>query len=99
MKTTFNELIEGDTPVLVDFYADWCGPCKAMTPVIKSIAEKNQGKLRVIKIDTDKNPEVSAHYGIRGIPAFKLFKKGKVIWEGSGAMPENDLMRQINPFL
>src|SRR2546423_14088281 len=99
-KTTFNDLINtSDIPVLVDFYADWCGPCKTMSTVIHQLAEKWKGKLKVIKIDTDKNQGVSMQYQIQGIPAFILFKNGKILWRKAGAMPlyliENELRKFV----
>jgi thioredoxin 1 len=99
MKTSFSDLINSDTPVLVDFYADWCGPCKMMTPVIKEIAQDMSGKMKVIKIDTDKNPAVSSQYGIQGIPTFILFKNGKILWRQSGAMPKHQMANEIRKFV
>lgn len=98
-KTTFSELINSDTPVLVDFYADWCGPCKTMSPVIEQIASHYTGKIKVIKIDTDKNPQAAGQYQVRGIPTFILFKKGQPVWRASGAMPKQQLERGIEPFI
>ena len=73
MSVPFSELIKSDIPLLVDFYADWCGPCKTMEPVIKDIADELHDKLKVIKINTDKNQQVSQAYGVQGIPTFILF--------------------------
>jgi thioredoxin 1 len=99
MKKSFSDLINDETPLLVDFYADWCGPCKTMAPVIQDIAKDMGEKMRVIKIDTDKNPSISQHYNIQGIPTFILFKKGKVVWRQSGAMPKNQMTNLIKGFL
>jgi thioredoxin 1 len=98
-KQTFSELINGDTPVLIDFYADWCGPCKMMSPVIEEVAKDMGDKLKVIKIDTDKNQAVSMKYGIQGIPTFMLFKNGKILWRASGAMPKHELTKALKPLL
>ncbi|RYD71540.1 MAG: thioredoxin [Sphingobacteriales bacterium] len=98
-KQTFGELIKSDTPVLVDFYADWCGPCKVMAPVLEEVAKSMSGKMKVIKIDTDKNQAVSAQYGIQGIPTLILFKQGKILWRQSGAMPKHQLESSLKPFL
>lgn len=98
-KLSFNDLINSDTPVLVDFYADWCGPCKTMSPVLEEVANELKGKVKVIKIDTDKNPQVSSRYGIRGIPTFILFKKGQPVWRQSGALPRHALEGAIKPHL
>jgi thioredoxin 1 len=99
MKTSFDQLIKSSTPVLVDFYADWCGPCKMMEPVIKEVAQNVSGKVKVIKIDTDRNPEVSNQYGIRGIPTFILFKDGKIVWRQSGAVPKHVIENVLKPYL
>ncbi len=100
MKKSFQELIQSnETPVLVDFYADWCGPCKAMTPVIQNLAKEYKDKLKIIKIDVDKNPQVAAQYRVQGIPTFVLFDKGQVLWRKSGAMPPQDMKRELNPHL
>ena len=99
MKQSFAELINSETPLLVDFYADWCGPCKTMSPIVEDIAKEMDGQMKVIKIDTDKNPAVSQKFGIQGIPTFILFKKGKILWRQSGAMPRNMMASQIKGFL
>lgn len=98
-KQSFSELIQGDTPVLVDFYADWCGPCKMMAPVLEEVAGNMKGKLKVIKIDTDRNPQVASQYAVQGIPTFILFHKGKAVWRTSGAMPRHQLENAIKPFI
>jgi thioredoxin 1 len=98
-KLSFNELISGSTPVLVDFYADWCGPCQTMSPIIEEVARGMSDKIKVIKINTDKNPNVSSQYGIRGIPTFILFQNGRVLWRASGAMPRREIEQQLKPFV
>lgn len=98
-KASFDELIKSDTPVLVDFYADWCGPCKMMEPVVKEVAQNLAGRVKVIKIDTDRNPQVSAQYGIQGIPTFILFRQGKILWRQSGAVPKHVLENAVKPHL
>jgi thioredoxin 1 len=99
-KQSFNELInQSETPVLVDFYADWCGPCKVMAPVLEEVAKSLNGKVKIIKIDTDKNQQVSAQYGIQGIPTLILFKQGKILWRQSGAMPKQQLENSLKPIL
>lgn len=78
---TFQEIINGDKPVLVDFFATWCGYCKAMSSIVESVGKEAQGKTRVLKVDIDKNPAVAAQYGIQAAPTVILFKQGKIIWK------------------
>lgn len=92
---TFKDIINGDKPVLVDFYATWCGPCKAMAPIVDEIAKDLNGIVRVLKIDVDKNQAVSANYKIQSVPTFIIFKKGEILWRHSGGMDKNMLLQQI----
>lgn len=80
----FSEMINGDQPVLVDFYADWCGPCKMMAPVLEELSGEIKGKAKILKVDVDKNPKVSVKYGIQSIPTIILFKNGQIMWRHSG---------------
>lgn len=91
MKGKFDSLIDQDTPVLIDFYADWCGPCQAMAPVLKEVANKYDGKVKIIKIDVDKNQPLAQRFGIRSIPTMMLFKQGKELWKKGGMMTTRDL--------
>ncbi|HAS40969.1 MAG TPA: thioredoxin [Microscillaceae bacterium] len=100
MKKSFQDLITNNaTPVLVDFYADWCGPCKTMAPVISALATELNNQIKVIKIDVDRNQAVAQKYQIRGIPTFMLFHKGEVLWRQSGAMSLLDFKRHIEGVL
>lgn len=83
---SFSELIKGDTPVLVDFYADWCAPCKMMPPILKEVKKRFGDSLIIIKIDTERNPEAAIRYNIRGIPNMVLFYKGQLLWQQAGVM-------------
>lgn len=93
-KKSFAELISGDTPVLVDFYADWCGPCKMMAPILEEIAAEYQGRIKVIKVDVDRNPEAARTYRIQGVPTLILFRNGQIRWQQAGLIPAH-LLRQI----
>ncbi|HOV83762.1 MAG TPA: thioredoxin [Paludibacteraceae bacterium] len=92
---TFQQIINGEKPVLVDFFATWCGPCKAMSPIIESVGKEVQGKARVLKVDVDKNPAVAAKYGIQAVPTIILFKQGKILWRNAGVTDKQTLLQQI----
>ncbi|MDR1116583.1 MAG: thioredoxin [Tannerella sp.] len=92
---TFNEIITGNKPVLVDFYATWCGPCKAMSPIIDEVGKEMQGEARVIKIDVDKNQSVADRYQVQAVPTFVIFKNGRIVWRNAGAVDKASLLRQI----
>ncbi len=89
---TFADIINSEKPVLVDFYADWCGPCKAMSPVIKEVAMATQGKARVIKVDIDKSNQAAQAYQVQAVPTFIIFKNGNILWRHSGMIDKNSLM-------
>lgn len=100
MKKSFQDLITNNSlPVLVDFYADWCGPCKTMSPVLKELANELNGQIKVIKIDVDKNQAVAQKYRVQGIPTFILFHEGNILWRQSGAMPLHDFKGRIEKVL
>ena len=94
-QVTFSDLINSDKPVLVDFAADWCGPCKAMNPILRDVAAKLGDKASIVTIDVDKNPGIAQQLNIMGIPTFILYKKGKTIWRQSGMQSANALMHVI----
>lgn len=94
-----DEVVKSETPVLVDFWAAWCAPCRAVAPILESIAEENEGSLKVVKVNIDENPELAAVYGIRSIPAFKVFNKGNVELEFGGALPKSQFEATLAPFL
>lgn len=93
--SSFKEIINSEKPVLVDFFATWCGPCKMMTPILDEVSKKVGSKGVVLKVDVDKNPHAAAHYGVQGVPTLILFKKGKVLWRQSGVVPANALVQLI----
>jgi thioredoxin 1 len=96
---TFNQIVNSETPVVVDFYADWCDPCQTMMPIVKEVAEKFKGKARVLKINIDKNQTAAQHYGVRSVPTFMIFKKGEQKWRHSGTIDIRSLERQIESLI
>ncbi|MBP8023726.1 MAG: thioredoxin [Paludibacter sp.] len=96
---TFQQIINGDKPVLIDFYATWCGPCKAMSPIVEQIGKEMQGQARVLKIDVDKNQAVAAQYQIQAVPTFMIFKKGEMVWRQPGGADKMTIMNQLRKFI
>lgn len=92
---TFQEAINGDKLVLVDFFAAWCGPCKMMTPVLKELKDRVNDKAMIIKIDVDKNPQAADAFQVQGVPTLILFKKGKMLWRQSGVVPAKELEKIV----
>lgn len=88
---TFSELIDGDTPILVDFYATWCGPCKMMQPILEDTSRQLGEAVKIIKVDVDKNQLAANKYQVRGVPTLILFHKGKILWRQSGVVPAHQL--------
>lgn len=97
--SNFSSIINSDVPVLVDFYADWCQPCKMMAPILKQVKDSLGDKVKIIKIDTEKNAAISQKYQIRSIPTMLLFKNGKIVWQTSGVMQAGQLTETLKYYL
>ena len=99
MTMTFDEMIGSGKPVLVDFFAEWCGPCKMMAPVLKEVKATIGDTATIIKVDVDKSPQAANEYQVQGVPTFILFKNGKPVWRKSGVIPKARLIEVINNYI
>jgi thioredoxin 1 len=95
---TFDEIIQSDKPVLVDFFAEWCGPCKMMAPILKEVKSAVGDAATIIKVDVDKSPQAASEYNVQGVPTLILFKNGKPLWRQSGVVPKVGLVEIIKKF-
>lgn len=93
--SSFSEIISQPKPVLIDFYAEWCGPCKMMSPVLKQVKDNLGDRVTIIKIDVDKNQELASKYQVRGVPTLMLFKNGKQLWRQSGVMQKDEIINIV----
>ncbi len=93
--SSFNQIIQSDKPVLVDFFATWCGPCQMLAPILQEVKANLGERISIIKIDVDKNQAVAAQYQVRGVPTMILFQNGKPLWRQSGVMSKEDIIKVI----
>ena len=98
MATTFNDIINSEKPVLVDFYATWCGPCKMMNPILQELKTKVGEAVMIVKIDVDKNPEAAQALGVQGVPTLIIFQKGEIKWRQSGVVAAHVLEQVLNNY-
>lgn len=95
MNSNFNKIINSEKPVLVDFFATWCGPCKMLSPILKEVKDNLGDRISIIKIDVDKNQQLASAYQVRGVPTMILFQNGKQLWRQSGVLEKNSLIKII----
>lgn len=97
-QPTFNELINGNKPVVVDFFAEWCGPCKAMKPILEDFKQRIGDRAVVLKVDVDKNPAAAQAYQVRGVPTLAIFRNGAVVWRTSGVVGAQQLLEAVERY-
>ena len=97
--SSFQQIIEDSKPVLIDFFAEWCGPCKMMPPILNQLKANMGSSLRILKIDVDKNPDVASRYQVRGVPTLLLMRSGKILWKQSGVLQAGELQQVIEHHL
>jgi thioredoxin 1 len=95
MKSSFSDIIKDEKPVLVDFYADWCGPCKMLAPILKDAKSALGDSVKIVKIDVDKNQELASKYQVRGVPTMILFKNGEQLWRQSGVLQKDEIVKIV----
>jgi thioredoxin 1 len=98
-KETFNDIIQGDKPVLIDFFAEWCGPCKLMKPILTELRQRMGDKIRILKVDVDKSPVVSSAFDIQSVPTLMLIRNKDIVWRQAGVVQAGHLEQIINQFL
>ncbi|POY38844.1 thioredoxin [Flavobacterium alvei] len=95
MSTSFDTIIQSDKPVLIDFFATWCGPCKTLAPILKQVKDNLGERITILKIDVDKNQQLASKYQVRGVPTMILFQNGKQLWRQSGVMSKEEIVKTI----
>ena len=90
---------QSQVAVLVDFYADWCGPCQTMNPILEEVLEELQGKIKLLKLNVDKHPQMAQQFAVRSIPHYILFKRGKILWRKGGVITKRDLIHHLKGFI
>jgi len=98
MTGTFEELIDSETPILIDFFAEWCGPCKTLSPTLQQLAQEVGDDVKIVKIDVDRNPKLATKYKISGVPTLMLFKKSELKWRQSGVLSLPQLKSVVQKF-
>ncbi len=97
--SSFSKIIGEDKPVLVDFFAEWCGPCKMMAPILKEVKDELGDQVTILKVDVDKNQSLAATYQIKGVPTLIIFRKSKIVWKQSGVVSKIDIISKVNEHL
>jgi len=95
MSTNFDTIIKSEKPVLIDFFATWCGPCKTLAPILKGVKDNLGERITIIKIDVDKNQQLASQYQVRGVPTMILFQNGKQLWRQSGVLSKEEIVKTI----
>ncbi len=95
MSTSFDNIIQSEKPVLIDFFATWCGPCKTLAPILKQVKDSLGERITILKIDVDKNQELSSKYQVRGVPTMILFQNGKQLWRQSGVVSKEEIIKNV----